>query len=65
MGEMAQWLRVLAAPPEDLSSISSIHMAMAVHNCLLTVTTGPDAFSASQIHIDRTSMYIQEVLEKH
>jgi hypothetical protein len=30
-GEMAQWLRALAAFPEDLDSISSIHRA--AYNC--------------------------------
>jgi len=30
-GEMAQSLRALAAPPEDLDSISSTHMA--AYNC--------------------------------
>jgi hypothetical protein len=29
---MAQWLRALATPTEDLGSISSTHMA--AHNCL-------------------------------
>jgi hypothetical protein len=32
-GEMAQWLRALAALSEDLDSIPSSHMA--AHNCLL------------------------------
>ena len=31
-GEMAQWLRALTAPPEDLGSIPSTHMA--AHSCL-------------------------------
>ena len=31
-GEVAQWLRALAALPEDQGSIPNTHMA--VHNCL-------------------------------
>jgi hypothetical protein len=33
-GDMAQWLRALAALSENLGSIPRIHMA--AHNCLLT-----------------------------
>ena len=31
-GEMAQWLKILAGPPQGLGSIPSTHMA--IHTCL-------------------------------
>ena len=55
-GEMAQQLRALAALPEDLSSIPSLHMA--AHKCLQRENPTPfSGFHRHQAHRCYTSIY--------
>jgi hypothetical protein len=48
-GETAQWLRALAALPEDLGSIPSTHTA--AHNCLELQFQGSLTSSPLPMHI--------------
>jgi hypothetical protein len=52
-GEMAQWLKALAAFPEALGSIPSTHVA--AHNCLLLASRGTRQESNTNTHASKIS----------
>ena len=52
-GEMAQWLRALAAVPEDPGSIFSNHMAVPVHkSCSKTSDTLTDTYMQAKLQYE-------------